>query len=71
MLLSILAIVFVIGLIVLFMPKAGPTASAPASAPAAAPVQSGGKLNKNVLFYICFGVVMVTLFMFPKYHGFN
>jgi hypothetical protein len=67
MLLSILAIVFVIGLIVLLTPKATATATATASAPA--PVQSGGKLNKNVLFYVFFGVAMVTLFMFPKYNG--
>jgi hypothetical protein len=74
-LLSLLAVVFVIGLIVLFMPKAGSTsataASAPAPAPATAAVQSGGKLNKNVLFYVFFGVTMVALFMFPKHHGFN
>jgi hypothetical protein len=72
MLLSLLAVVFVIGLIVLFMPKAGAAPAAPAAAPApaaAAPVQSGGKLNKNVLFYAFFGVAMVTLFMFPKHHG--
>jgi hypothetical protein len=73
MLLSLLAIVFVIGLIVLFMPKAGATTSnataAPTAAPAAAPVQSGGKLNKNLLFYAFFGVAMVALFMFPKHHG--
>jgi len=77
MLLSLLAVVFVIGLMVLLMPKAGaaPAGAAPAgaaaapAAPAAAPVQSGGKLNKNLLFYAFFGVAMVTLFMFPKHHG--
>ena len=71
MLLSLLAVVFVIGLMLLLMPKAGaaPAGAAPAAAPAAAPVQSGGKLNKNLLFYAFFGVAMVTLFMFPKHHG--
>jgi hypothetical protein len=69
MLLSLLAIVFVIGLIVLFMPKTTSTSVTTPAAPV--PLQSGGKLNKNVLFYVFFGVVMVTLFMFPKQHGFN
>ena len=71
-LLFLLAVVFVIGLIILSMPKAGaagaPGAAASAPAPAAAtPAQSGGKSNKNLLFYAFFGVAMVTLFMFPKY----
>jgi hypothetical protein len=73
MLLSLLAIIFIICLIVLSMSKSASTAAAPAIAPAPAPaaVQSGGKLNKNVLFYAFFGVAMVALFMFPKHHGFD
>jgi hypothetical protein len=68
-LLFLLAVVFVIGLMILSMPKAGAAAApgAAAPAPSATPAQSGGKSNKNALFYAFFGVAMVTVFMFPKY----
>ena len=70
MLLSLLAIVFVIGLMILLTPKTS-SSPAPAPAPAAASVQSGGKSHINTLFYVFFGVTMAAFFMFPKYHGFN
>jgi hypothetical protein len=75
MLLSLLAVVFVIGLIVLLTPKSGSgstSSAAPAPAPAAAPaVQSGGKLKKNVLFFVLFGAMIAGLSFFAKKHVTN
>jgi hypothetical protein len=75
-LLSLLAVVFVIGLIVLFMPKSGTgstssAATAPAPAPAPAAGQSGGKLNKNVLLFVLFGAIIAGLSFFAKKHVTN